>query len=96
MFTPDENQKIGNGPFKTLILVSVLAVSFLVWGFLLFYTVGDKGPPPWDFGVVRDIPGESAYSTQRPLPGKMSFPEPQHVSQKPRSIEGGEKAKGEK
>jgi hypothetical protein len=96
MVTPDKNRKIKNAPLNTLTLVFTLAVFFLLWGFLLFYTIGDKGPPSWDFGVVQDIPGESAYSTQRPLPGRMSLPEPQHVSQKPQAIEDGEKAKGEK
>lgn len=62
------------------------AVLFLVWGLLLFFLLGDKGPPGWDFSVIPDIPGESAYSTQTPFrphglvpgpyPGQV---EPQHV-----------------
>ena len=29
------------------------------------WLAGDKGPPPWDFGVVEDVPGQSPYSTER-------------------------------
>jgi hypothetical protein len=96
MVTPDKNRKIKNAPFNTLTLVFTLAVFFLLWGFLLFYTIGDKGPPSWNFGVVQDIPGESVYSTHQPLPGNVSDPEPQHVSGRARAVEGEEDKKGEK
>ena len=69
-----------NGMLRSLIIVTVMAITFLLWGLLLFYTVGDKGSPPWDFGIVEDIPGQSAYSTH---PHGSPEPEPQHVSQKP-------------
>jgi hypothetical protein len=68
---------------RSWIIIWVLAILFVSWGLFIFLAVGDKGPPSWDFGVVRDIPGESAYSTQRTLEGKGSAPQPQHVSQKP-------------
>ena len=96
MVTPDKNRKIVNAPFNTLTLVFALAGFFLFWGFLLFYTIGDKGSPPWDFGVVQDIPGESVYSTHQSLSGKVLEPEPQHVSQNPRTVEGGERKTGGK
>ena len=72
---------------RSLIIVMAIAISFLAWGLLIFFSVGDKGSPPWDFGIVQDIPGESAYSTHGPVPGKASEPEPQHVSQKPAQAE---------
>ena len=53
------------GNLKAWIIVISMAVLFLVWGIFVFFSVGDKGPPPWDFGVIRDIPGESLYSTER-------------------------------
>ena len=96
MIAADKDSKSKNGEIRTLVFVFVLAVSFLAWGFLLFHTIGDKGPPPWDFGIVRDIPGESAYSTHRPLPGEAAGPEPQHVSGKPRSADGEEGKQGGK
>ena len=47
------------------IVVVAMAVVFILWGLFIFFTVGDKGPPSWDFGVIKDIPGESSYSTER-------------------------------
>jgi hypothetical protein len=47
------------------IVVVAMAVVFILWGLFIFFTVGDKGPPSWDFGVIKDIPGESPYSTER-------------------------------
>ncbi len=41
-----------------------IAVLFFLWGILIFFMVGDKGPPTWNFGVVQDIPGQSPYSTE--------------------------------
>lgn len=79
--TPTGNDKSTIG---SLVIVLAIAISFLVWGLFIFFSVGDKGSPPWDFGIVQDIPGESAYSTHPP---KAPEPEPQHVSQKPARIE---------
>lgn len=42
-----------------------IAALFLLWGLLIFFMVGNKGQPPWDFGVVEDIPGQSPYSTEQ-------------------------------
>ena len=76
----EDSEKTG----KTLIIILGIAILFLVWGLFIFFSVGDKGSPPWDFGIVQDIPGESAYSTHSP---KAPEPEPQHVSQKPARVE---------
>jgi hypothetical protein len=54
-------------------IVALIAATFLVWGLFLFFSVGDKGPPDWDYSIVRDIPGESPFSTHRVrkfVPGK--------------------------
>ncbi|NIQ37541.1 MAG: hypothetical protein GTN81_02985 [Proteobacteria bacterium] len=56
-----------------LILVAMVLL-FLIWGFFVFFSVGDKGPPNWDFGVVEDIPGQSPYATE------YAEPTPQHVA----------------
>jgi len=63
-----------NQPFKIreekatirdwLIPIAIAAL-FLFWGLLIYCLVGDKGPAPWNFGVVEDIPGQSPYSTER-------------------------------
>jgi hypothetical protein len=79
------------GTMRSLLIVVAIALSFLAWGLLIFFSVGDKGSPPWDFGIVEDIPGESAYSTH---PLGAPEPTPQHVFQKPPQAEvGGKKGK---
>ena len=47
------------------IIVVAIAILFVLWGLFIFFAVGDKGPPSWDLGVIKDIPGESPYSTER-------------------------------
>jgi hypothetical protein len=70
-------------------IVLGIAVSFIAWGLLIFFTVGDKGVPNWDFSVIEDIPGQSVYSTHRIapfVPGESYEPHPgepvpgQHVA----------------
>ena len=74
---------------RSLLIVVAIALSFLAWGLLIFYSVCDKGSPAWDFGVVADIPGESVYSTHPSSGGKVAEPEPQHVVGKPSQVEQG-------
>jgi len=52
------------------LLPFVLAAGFFLWGVFIFYAVGVKWPPVWNFGTVADVPGLSEYSSagQRPLP----------------------------
>ncbi len=73
--------------FRSWVIIFVLAVLFVAWGLFIFFTVGDKGPPSWDFGVVQDIPGESPYSTHRTMGTREAAPEPQHISEKPSQVE---------
>jgi hypothetical protein len=54
-----------NSTLKDWLVPIAIAVLFLLWGLLIFFMVGNKGRPPWDFGVVEDIPGQSPYSTER-------------------------------
>jgi hypothetical protein len=61
-----KSQKLeGKGKLRSWIIVMAIVVLFFCWGLFVFFVVGDKGPPEWDFSVVEDIPGESPYSTQR-------------------------------
>ena len=69
--------------FRSWAIILALALLFIAWGLFIFLTVGDKGPPAWDFGGVQDIPGQSSYSTHPARQGKGTEPEPQHVSRKP-------------
>lgn len=71
----------------------VLALGFLLWGLLIYFTVGVKWPPVWNFGAVPDVPGLSEYSSggRNPLP-TVASPylhqgaelTPQHVRAAPR------------
>ncbi len=67
-------------PLRSWLVILAIALLFFCYGLFMFLAVGDKGPPGWDFGVVKDSPGESAYSTH---PRGAPKPEPQHVLQKP-------------
>jgi hypothetical protein len=78
---------------RSLGIVVGMALLFFIWGLAIFFTVGDKGSPSWDFGTVQDIPGESPYSTQRikevadlsPLPVESGqVVDQQHVDEPPR------------
>jgi hypothetical protein len=63
-----EHKPVGQekkGSLRDWIIVLAMAFLFVVWGLFIYFAVGDKGAPPWNFGVVSDIPGESAYSTER-------------------------------
>lgn len=60
-------------------IVLAIAFSFIAWGLLIFFSVGDKGAPNWDFSVVEDIPGQSVYSTHSIppfIPGGSYEPQP--------------------
>lgn len=63
---------------RSWMIVVAIALVFLCWGLIVFFMVGDKGPPPWYFGVVEDIPGQSPYSTERDWSME---PWPQHVDE---------------
>ena len=73
--------------WKGWFIVCTLAILFLIYGVFMYFVVGDKGPPDWDFGNVEDIPGQSVYSTNPAGQGPATVPEPQHVSQKPPLVE---------
>jgi hypothetical protein len=82
------------GPMvRSWMIILAMAIFFVAWGIFAYLVIGEKGPHPWDFGVVEDIPGESAYSTYLPdqISGSYSLEE-QHVSGK---TPGAELIKGE-
>jgi hypothetical protein len=66
---------------KTWSIIGAIAAGFLAWGLLIYFVIGDKGPPGWDFSVIPDIPGESTYSSYNPVRphGLAPGPEPTHV-----------------
>jgi hypothetical protein len=87
-----DSQDHGGTALRSWLVVLGIALAFLTWGLIVYFTVGDKGPPGWDFGVVQDIPGQSPYSTHQTkrLPNLGPLPEsaakgvvPQHVMEPP-------------
>jgi hypothetical protein len=68
----NEEQSVtkARGKLNDWLVVFALAGGFFLWGIFIFYVVGVKWPPAWNFGVVTDVPGLSEYSTagQRSLP----------------------------
>ncbi len=79
--TEDQDQ------YRTLLLrgwiiVAGIALLFVLYGLFAFFVIGDNQPADWDFGAVKDVPGESVYSTY-PYRDETESPEPQHVNQKP-------------
>ena len=46
------------------LIALALCAALVGWGLLNYALVRDR-PREWDFGVLRDAPGQSIYSTQR-------------------------------
>jgi hypothetical protein len=67
---------------KAWLFVCGLALGFFLYGLFMFASIGDRGPPAWDFNIVEDTPGKSVYSTF-PEPGGAREPEPQHIAGRP-------------
>ena len=86
---PDELPHLSSSVSMSIILFGVLA--YVAWGLLVFYTVGNKWPPPWSFGQMQDLPGASVYSSETgkgrlgvgPRLLETPLPQPQHVREKP-------------
>ena len=53
--------------FKSWAIIFLIVAAILIYGSVVYLTIGDKGPPEWSFGAVPDVPGQSVYSTE-PLP----------------------------
>jgi hypothetical protein len=71
-----------------LILLAMCA-ALVGWGILNYALVRDR-PREWDFGVLKDTPGQSIYSTQ-PTPAVAAPPRqiPPLPEAKPRTATGG-------
>jgi flagellar basal body-associated protein FliL len=83
------------GSIKLWTLVCGIALAFLAYGLIMFWYIGDKGPPDWDFGVIEDTPGKSEFSTNSDQAGSSKPPEQQHVAEKPSGSEPPIKEKSE-
>jgi hypothetical protein len=78
---------------KSWAIISGLAIAVVLWGLFIFASIGDKGLPPWDYTILPDVPGESAYSTHSApeYSGKVAKPSvkdevlQQHVRERPQA-----------
>jgi len=60
-----DEEETGGGRAGSWAIVLLIVTFIVVYGAVVFLAVGDKGPPKWGFGALPDVPGESAYSTER-------------------------------
>jgi hypothetical protein len=58
---PPENEGSIARSFR---IVLAVALAFLCWGLIICYTVGVSWPPPWRYGTIPDVPGQSVYSVR--------------------------------
>jgi len=56
-------------PFWGWIILVVFSACLVGWGLAIYFLVQDA-PRQWDFGALKDAPGESIYSTSEPVEGK--------------------------
>jgi len=63
---------------RAWVTVFCVAAVFLAWTLFIFYTVGVKWPPVWDFGAKPEVPGLSVYSTHPTATGEAQRAAPLH------------------
>ena len=73
-FPHEEEHELG--PFWSWVAVILLCVAIVVWGTLNWMLIRDA-PRQWDTGALRDVPGQSVYSTASPgraaaVPGQIA------------------------
>ena len=49
---------------KTWLILLLMVLGILTYGIVTYVTIGDKGPPAWNYGAIKDVPGESPFSTE--------------------------------
>ncbi len=49
---------------KTWLILLLMVMGILGYGITVYVTIGDKGPPGWNYGAINDVPGESPFSTE--------------------------------
>ena len=49
---------------KTWLIVLLMVIGILGYGIVVYVTIGDRGPPGWNYGSIPDVPGESPFSTE--------------------------------
>ena len=65
-FDYEENRQINS--FRSWLIVILFCAVIVVWGLFNYLLIPDA-PRRWDMNTVRDVPGESIYSTAKPAAG---------------------------
>jgi hypothetical protein len=65
-FRYEENSQISS--FRSWLIVILFCVVIIAWGIFNYLLIPDA-PRRWDMNAVRDVPGESIYSTASPAAG---------------------------
>lgn len=50
--------------WKSFFIVILITLAVLAWGGVIYFLVGDRGQPDWEYGTISDVPGKSPFSTQ--------------------------------
>ena len=66
-----ESQKAST--LTTWVILAFLVLFIFVKGFWVYFAIGDRGQPDWDYRPMKDVPGQSPYAIYETLP------HPQHV-----------------
>jgi hypothetical protein len=77
-----EEYRVVKGTFRGWLLLIVFSLLVMGWGMFIHMMVPES-PRTWDFGVIPDTPGISAYSTIAPLSHE---PIPRQFEQLPEAI----------
>ena len=86
----NDAEERGAGAAAGWLILLAMCAALVGWGILNYALVRDR-PREWDFGVLRDAPGQSVYSTQ-PTPAAAKSPPRQILplpEAKPRTATGG-------
>ena len=62
MLYSHEEEERESGPFWSWMIIILFCVVIVAWGILNYLMIPDS-PRHWDLGVLRDLPGQSIYST---------------------------------
>jgi hypothetical protein len=60
----NENDEQHGGALKSWAIVILFSLVILGWGLAMFLLIRDR-PREWDFGALRDVPGQSIYSVDK-------------------------------
>ena len=73
---------------KSILLPLGIAIAFVIWGLVVFFSVGDRGSGEWILGAQPDVPGQSPFSTEGAHRSLGSLPGPKVDPARPQHVDG--------